>query len=133
MNDRWELILDHYRNPRNYGSLPNADAAGKEVNILCGDEVEVQLKFDGNRIENIRFQGTGCAISKAATSLLTEHVKGKTVSQVKRIGEKDVFALLRVDVTSSRTACALLGLKALKKAIRARHGTTKMSSIKPSS
>lgn len=73
-----EVILDHYKNPRNYGMLAEPDAHAEGQNPLCGDEVAISIRFggDGETIEEIGFEGRGCAISQAATSMLTELVKG---------------------------------------------------------
>jgi nitrogen fixation NifU-like protein len=79
-----EVILDHYKNPRGHGLLEDADAQAEGLNPLCGDEVTVSLKFaaDGETIEDVGFEGRGCAISQAATSMLTEIVRGRKASEV---------------------------------------------------
>jgi nitrogen fixation NifU-like protein len=109
-----DIILDYYRNPRNKGDLPNPDVRTKDSNPLCGDIIEIQLKIKDARVEDIRFQGKGCAISQAAASMLTEVVKGKTLDEVKALGKKDVLDLLGIDPGPTRIKCALLGLKVLK-------------------
>jgi nitrogen fixation NifU-like protein len=76
-----ELILDHNRRPRNYGALPDADHTAKGYNPLCGDKLTIYAKLDGDRISGLTFEGSGCAISKASASLLTDAVKGKTVEE----------------------------------------------------
>ena len=76
-----ELILDHNRRPRNYGALPDADHTAKGYNPLCGDKLTIYAKLDGDRISGLSFEGSGCAISKASASLLTEAVKGRTVEE----------------------------------------------------
>jgi len=83
-----EVILDHNRRPRNWGSIPDADRQAKGHNPLCGDRLTVFLKVSGDRIEDIRFEGSGCAISKASASLMTEAVKGKTAAEVFEIFER---------------------------------------------
>ena len=84
-----EVILDHYKNPRSYGLIEDADAHAKGQNPLCGDEVTISVKFaaDGETIEDIGFEGRGCAISQAATSMLTEIVKGRTADRGRRAAE----------------------------------------------
>ena len=77
-----EQILDHYKCPRNSGTLEGANAHAEGQNPLCGDELQIDLRLDGDRIEAIRFSGQGCAISQAATSMLTEQVTGKTADEV---------------------------------------------------
>jgi nitrogen fixation NifU-like protein len=85
MSDLQELyqsvILDHNRSPRNFGALENADRHAEGFNPLCGDQVKVDLKLEGDRIADIRFTGNGCAISKASASMMTAAVKGKTLSE----------------------------------------------------
>jgi len=112
-----ELVLDHYRHPRNYGDLPDANARAKDSNILCGDTIEIQLRLNQDRIEDVRFRGQGCAISLASASMLTELSKGKPISEVKKLGKKEIIKLLGADPGLTRIECALLGLKVLKMAI----------------
>jgi len=75
------LILDHNRSPRNFGTLEGADRHAEGYNPLCGDQVALDLKLDGDRIADIKFSGNGCAISKASASLMTTAVKGKTLAE----------------------------------------------------
>jgi nitrogen fixation NifU-like protein len=112
-----ELVLDHYRHPRNYGDLPDANARAKDSNVLCGDTIEMQLRLNRDRIEDVRFRGQGCAISIASASMLTELSKGKPISEIKKLGKKEIIKLLGADPGLTRMECALLGLKVLKMAI----------------
>jgi len=112
-----EQILDHYKNPQNFGQLKGADVVVKETNASCGDEFEFFLKLDAGKIADIKFQGVGCAISMAANSLVSEMVKGKTLQKVKTMTEKDIFKLLGVAVNPGRVRCATLPLRALKKGL----------------
>jgi nitrogen fixation NifU-like protein len=114
-----ETILDHYRHPRNYGDLPNANARAKDSNVLCGDVIEMQLRVNANTIEDVRFRGEGCAISMATASMLTEFSKRKSVSEIKRLGKEEVIRLLGTDPGPARVECLLLGLNVLKAAIAA--------------
>jgi len=114
-----ETILDHYRHPRNYGDLPNANAHAKDSNVLCGDVIEMQLRVNANRIDDARFRGEGCAISMATASMLTEFSKGKSISAIKKLGKEEVIKLLGVDPGPARVECVLLGLNVLKAAIAA--------------
>lgn len=82
-----EVILDHNKNPRNFGGLPNADRKAEGNNPLCGDRVTVFVRLDGDRIEEIHFDGAGCAISTASASLMTEALKGKKLDEVKELSE----------------------------------------------
>jgi nitrogen fixation NifU-like protein len=109
-----DIILDYYRHPRNFGELQNPDIRSKDSNPLCGDIIEMQLKIKDGTVEDIRFNGKGCAISQASASMLTEVVKGKTLEQVKAMDKGDVLELLGIDPGPTRIKCALLGLKVLK-------------------
>jgi len=114
-----EAILDHFRHPRNRGDLLNANAQARDANILCGDVVEMQLKIDHGRIEDVKFRGEGCAISQAAASMLTEFCKGKALSEMIGFRKEDIIALIGTDPGPARIECALLGLRVLKQAIYA--------------
>jgi nitrogen fixation NifU-like protein len=111
-----EIILDYYRNPRNFGRLDKYDIDSHDVNPLCGDEIEMQVRVgDGQKIEEIKFTGKGCAISQASASMLTELAKGKQLDWVKQVSKEDVFKMLgNPDLGPSRVKCALLGMKVLK-------------------
>jgi SUF system FeS assembly protein, NifU family len=113
-----EVILDHWKNPRNKGRLVNPDLVGVEVNPLCGDAVRLELKVDEGRVTEVRFDGQGCAISQAAASILTELIRGRTVTELKRIKDEELLSALG-GVIETRRRCALLPLQALRKAIRA--------------
>ena len=125
-----DIILDYYRNPRNYGELPDPDVRAKDSNPLCGDIIEMQLKIREGKIDDIRFTGKGCAISQASASMLTEAVKGKTLDEVKGMGKPDVLELLGIDPGPTRIKCALLGLKVLKLAIYGYLGQTVTEEVK---
>lgn len=112
-----ETILDHYRHPRNFGELPNANARAREANVICGDTIEMQLRLHGKKIEDVSFRGQGCAISIASASMLTEQVKGRSTSEIMKLGKKDIIGLLGTDPGPTRIECALLGLKVMKMAI----------------
>jgi len=113
-----EIILDHYKNPRNKGVLKGANAVSKDANPLCGDKIYFYLKVDKDGvIKDARFDGSGCAISQAASSMLAEILPGKKVSDVAKWDKNTVFGLLNVDLTPARTKCALLGLNVLHQAL----------------
>lgn len=80
-----EVILDHNKRPRNFGPLPDATQSARGHNPLCGDKLTLSLKIDGDRIEKIAFEGSGCAISKASASLMTDAVKGQTIAEATRL------------------------------------------------
>jgi nitrogen fixation NifU-like protein len=118
-----EVILDHYKNPRGHGVIEPADAEAEGMNPLCGDEVEISVSFDGDRIDDIRFQGRGCAISQAATSMLMEMVKGRTASEVAEMSREELLEEVGIPLTPIRLKCALLGLGVLKVALHRGKGT----------
>ncbi|MEM4312097.1 MAG: SUF system NifU family Fe-S cluster assembly protein [Nitrososphaerales archaeon] len=112
-----EIILDYYRHPRNQGKIENPDIVARDSNPLCGDDIEIQIKLskDKKSIEDIKFNGKGCAISQASVSMLTEMVQGLSLEEVKGISKEDIFeALGNPDLGPTRVKCALLGLKVLK-------------------
>lgn len=113
-----EKILDHYRNPRNRKKLSQPDGHFHLDNPLCGDEVDVWAKVRNNVIKDIGFVATGCAISIAAASMLSELIKGKKITEVQKLGQKDIDTLLKIDLSPSRVKCALLGLTALKTCLK---------------
>ncbi len=113
-----DLILDHYRNPRNQGELPSATHHAEALNPTCGDRLAMDVNLKNDIIEDVRFRGSGCAISQASASLLTEHVKGKPVAEALSLEPKDVLELLGVTLSPARLKCGLLSLETLKKALR---------------
>ena len=114
-----ELILQHYRSPKNFGPMESPDLTGEESNPLCGDHITVRLKLDAAHaaVEDIRFEGDGCAISVASTSLLTQKVKGKSLGEVEQITRDDVLKLLGIPLSPVRVKCALTGFTALGRAL----------------
>ena len=120
-----EVILDHYKNPRNYGTIeePHAHAEGK--NPLCGDEVAISVRFadDGETIQDVRFEGRGCAISQAATSMLTDLVKGRKAEDVASLPKEELLEEVGIQLTPIRLKCAILGLGVLKVALHRAKGT----------
>jgi nitrogen fixation NifU-like protein len=129
-----EVILDHNRHPRNFGELAQADRVVEGVNPLCGDRLTLYVKLAGDKIEDIAFKGTGCAISVASSSLMTERVKGRSVADSMALFEKihdmltgtsmpsaeeldKLVALAGVREYPSRVKCASLGWHALHSAL----------------
>ena len=135
-----ELILDHYRRPRNKGSLENADRVVPMRNPLCGDEIDLHVKFDGDRVADLKFTGRGCSISQAAASMMTEAVKGKTAAEANALwqryhsmilgdqeaGSDKALGALRslsgVSKFPARVRCALLAWNALEEALAQKAG-----------
>ena len=112
-----DFILDHYRNPRNAGTLDHPDASFEALNPLCGDKIRMDLEIRDGVVEDVRFKGRGCAISQASASLLTESIKGKKITEIDAIGKDDVLSNLGISISAARLKCALLGLKVLKSAL----------------
>ena len=118
-----EYILEHYKHPHNWGELEGADLEFEDNNPLCGDEVTVSLRFDGDTIAEVGFEGRGCAISQAATSMLTELVEGKSADEVARMPKEQLLEEIGIPLTPVRLKCALLGLGVMKVALHKSKGT----------
>jgi len=112
-----EHILDHYRYPHNFGKLEKADKEHMESNLLCGDNLTIQLLLKDNTISDIRFSGSGCAISIAAASLLTDKIKNMNVDDVNMLKATDLLELLKIPISQPRLKCALLSLETIKGAL----------------
>jgi nitrogen fixation protein NifU and related proteins len=112
-----DIILEHYRNPRNRGTLDPADYTYEDVNPLCGDEIRIDVRVVDDKVSEIKFSGRGCAISQASTSMLTEMVEGLPLDEVKALTKDDLLEELAIPVSPARMKCALLGLKVLKAGI----------------
>ncbi len=123
-----ENILDHYRHPRNKNLLPQQREKGRdeggqrisheEVNLSCGDALTIHLQIADGQVTAMWWEGSGCAISQAAMSMLTEELSGKSLDDVDALTKENVYELLGVPVGPRRTKCALLGLHTLKNAVR---------------
>jgi len=110
-----EQIIDLFENPLNYGELEAADFSYEEDNPLCGDVVRIDVKLDENgRVAQVAWSGDGCAISQASASLLTEEIKGKTLTEVKEFPKEKVLEMIGIPLSMARVKCALLSLKVLK-------------------
>ena len=112
-----DFILDHYRNPRNYGHLKEATHQGKALNPTCGDQLEMDIQVRNDTIEEVRFRGSGCSISQASASLLSEAIKGKNLTQALSISPKEIVELIKLPLSPNRLKCALLSLETLKKTL----------------
>jgi nitrogen fixation NifU-like protein len=116
MDDMYrEVILDHYKNPRNRGTLDPHDFSYEDENPLCGDKLRIDVRLDDQqRVAAVAFSGRGCAISQASASMLTEAIQGKTLEEIKALSRDDILDLLGIELGPVRLKCALLSLKVLK-------------------
>lgn len=113
-----ELILDHYRNPRNQGILKEPTHEASANNPTCGDKLSMQILEKNGIIESVKFTGSGCAISQASASILTESLVGKSLEKARNLKKEDLLELLGIELSLTRLKCALLALDTLKKALR---------------
>lgn len=120
-----EELLDHYRRPQNHGKIGNADINYRDFNPVCGDEIEIFAKVKNDAISEIKFAGKGCAISQAAASILTEHLKGKKLAEAKKISNEEMLSMLPIKVSNLRIKCGLLALKAVQKGLLVYEGKTR--------
>ena len=111
-----DYILDHYKNPKNFGELAERDLEFHDKNPLCGDEMELQIRVEDGKIADLKWHGQGCAISQAAASMSSDEIKGMPVDDVLKLDKSFVLDLLGIDISATRIKCALLCLKVLKSA-----------------
>ena len=109
-----EIILDSWRNPKNFGKIKNPDISFKDSNPSCGDIIQIDIKLNKNKIEEIKFNGSGCIISQAMASMLTDYVKNKNLNDIKKINKEEILKMLGINLSGMRIKCALLSLKVLK-------------------
>jgi nitrogen fixation NifU-like protein len=116
MNDELyrQNILDHYKYPHHKGVLSQPVLSKRSVNRNCGDDLVLFLKIANGKIEDASFDGTGCAISTAGASMLTDRLIGLSVSEAKRLGESDVYDLFGIPIGPGRAKCALLAFRSLR-------------------
>jgi len=112
-----DQILEHYKRPHNFGRLDSFDLDHEDTNPFCGDEQHVYIKLDdAGKVAEVSFEGQGCAISTAATSLLTDELVGLSREELLRIPKQEVLDLLGIDISATRMKCAMLGIKVVKSA-----------------
>lgn len=109
-----ELIIDHYQNPHNHGTIEGADISFEDSNPLCGDKIRIDMRVENGIVEDIKFSGRGCAISQASASMLTDEIKGKPLEELKHLDKQTVLDLLGIPLGPTRVKCALLALKVVK-------------------
>ena len=115
MNMYRENIIEHWKNPNNSGNLTNFNIKTHAHNPSCGDEIEIKIKTEKNKIIDAKFIGEGCAISLASADILLDNIKNKSLNEIKKLNEKYLLKLLNVEITHARLNCALLALNALQK------------------
>tara|TARA_Y100000034_G_scaffold114634_1_gene150956 strand:+ start:303 stop:728 length:426 start_codon:yes stop_codon:yes gene_type:complete len=113
-----ENILDHFKNPRNFGEIVEAEIEHSELNSVCGDMIKLFVKLGDDKVVDVKFKGNGCAISMASTSMLTQKLKGKTLEEIKKITKEDIFEMLGVKLGVVRQKCGLLCLNILNKGVK---------------
>lgn len=113
-------ILEHYRRPHNFGTLPSPDAMYEGYNPLCGDRITLMLGIRDDVIEQVAFTGRGCAISQASASMLTDEIRGKPLADIARLTNEDVLDELGIEISPARLKCALLSLDTLRHALDGR-------------
>ena len=109
-----EIILDRYKDPHNLGIISNGIQV-EEVNALCGDKIKIWLEVKNGLITDAKFQGSGCAISVAATDILMDMIKGKKITDVQHMSGAEIEKEIGIELTSVRKRCAYIGLEAIKK------------------
>ena len=112
-----EEILEHYRHPQNFGAIKKPTHTSSAANPLCGDSITLELRVKGNKVEDVGFTGSGCALSTASASLFTEWMRGKTLTQLRKVKEAQLFRLIEAPITPVRHQCVLLPLTALKRGL----------------
>jgi nitrogen fixation protein NifU and related proteins len=111
-----DFILDHYRNPRNFGHLSDPSASAEDLNPLCGDQIRIELAVEDGIVQDVRFSGKGCAISQASASMLTEAIKGMPLEDVAKLPKDVVLENVGIGISPTRMKCAMLGLRVAKSA-----------------
>lgn len=112
-----EEIVDHYQHPRNYGRLKKSSVSHEEANSFCGDKIRMDLEISSDQLKDIAFEGVGCAISIASASILTELVKNKHLTEIKKLKSEDLLKNLKVELSPTRLKCALLPWEVLQKGL----------------
>ncbi len=112
-------ILDHYKHPRNFGTIENANHHAHVSNPLCGDELDFFVQFEGDKVSDVKFTGRGCTISMASASMLSDKMKTLSRKEIELLQGADAVKLLGVDIVPARLKCATLSVEAVQQALRA--------------
>ncbi len=112
-----EHLIELYKSPENYGELKKPSHKATEQNTNCGDEITMHLIVKDNKVKDVRFSGSGCVMSIVSASMLTDKIKGKSVSEIKEMDKEDVLKMMKLKLSPSRVKCAVLPLEAVKKAL----------------
>lgn len=112
-----EEILDHYKRPRNEGTLQNGLKAEGD-NSSCGDHTEIYLEVEDEKVKEMKHETDGCAICTASTSILSEEIAGRNADEVRELDRNWMIETLGIDVSPMRVKCAMLGLKTVQKALK---------------
>lgn len=113
-----QQIIDNYKSPKNVGKIENPDYYGKKFNTSCGDEIEVFMKIEDNKVVDFKYTVRGCAVSIAAASLLSQEMKGLSLDEIRELSSEFMEEIMGTTFTSSRIKCAMLALDALKDSIK---------------
>ena len=113
-----ENILDHYRNPHNYGTLDPCTFTASQNNPVCGDHIDLFVKVEQGKVETVKFSGSGCAISMASASLLTDKMKGMSIEELKKLTKENIIQMMGIPLGVVRIKCALLSLTVLTKGLQ---------------
>jgi nitrogen fixation NifU-like protein len=114
-------ILEHYRNPHNFGILESPTTSKEGANPLCGDRITLMLNIgDDNTVQGVAFTGRGCAISQASASMLTDEIKGKSLDEISHMGRQTVLDNLGIEISPARMKCAMLSLETLQDSVKDR-------------
>ena len=112
-----DFILEHYKSPRNFGELEQHDLEWHDHNPLCGDELGVHIVVEDGRVKDLRFHGQGCAISQATASIISDELKGKTVTEVAGLDRRFIAEEIGIELSPTRLKCGLLSLKVVQGAL----------------
>ena len=112
-----EELIYNYEHPKNKGGMSGASAQMHEENVSCGDSITVYLRVEGDKIADVKFEGSGCVISMGTSSMLTDFLKGKSLADVEAFGRERLLGLISIDPGPVRMHCATLSLRAIRKAV----------------